>query len=193
MPSRTTEFAIGNYYHLYNRGVGRQSIFLEPGNYEFALRRIKKYAREFDIAVVAYCLMPNHYHLLVRQDADEPAGRLTQLVFNSYTKAFNKQQGRSGTLFEGRYKSIHVDRDEYLLHLCRYIHANPVKAGLVARLDEWPYSNYLEWIGVRNGTLIDRAFVREFFPEPHGYVKFVQDYLAGYDALPDGIDMYLLD
>jgi putative transposase len=78
-------------------------------------------------------------------------GRLPQLVFNSYGKAYNKRYDHSGTLFEGRYKAKHVDSDCYLRHLCRYIHANPVKDGLVEHLEEWPYSNYLEWNGLGCG------------------------------------------
>lgn len=191
MPKRKTVFAPGNYYHLYNRGANRQPIFTSEANYRFVLERFGRYVRRLQVAIIAYCLMPNHYHLLVRQDDAIPAGRLPQLVFNSYTKAYNKQQRRSGTLFEGRYKSVHVDRDEYLLHLCRYIHANPVKAGLVGRLDEWPYSNYAEWIGVRRGRLVDRAFVDAFYPDGDEYVRFVADYLAGVDRLPEGIGRYL--
>jgi REP element-mobilizing transposase RayT len=193
MPSRKVEFVQGQYYHIYNRGVGRQPIFREADNYVFVLRRVKTYANSFGIAVVAYCLMPNHYHFLLRQDGEEPAGLLPQRVFNSYTKAFNKRYNRTGTLFEGRFKAIHVDRDEYLLHLCRYIHANPVKHGVVSRLEDWPYSNCHEWIGARAGTLVDRAFVQEYFPEPQSYTQFVLDYLVGLDRLPDGIEGYLLE
>ena len=153
MPYRKVQFAQGESYHIYNRGVGRQPIFREEENYLFLLRRVKEYASAFNIAVIAYCLMPNHYHFLLRQDDQEPASRLPQRVFNSYTKAFNKRYDRTGTLFEGPYKAIHIDQDRYLLHLCRYIHANPVKHGLVSDLEQWPYSNYLEWIGARSGKL----------------------------------------
>ncbi len=86
MPVRNIEFAPGEYYHIYNRGVGRSSIFREPDNYLFALQRVKTYATELQITVVAYCLMPNHYHFLLHQDSQEPAGRLVQLVFNSYLR-----------------------------------------------------------------------------------------------------------
>lgn len=193
MPHRRTDFMQGEYYHIYNRGIDGQDIFRSHDNYIFALQRIKRYTRELDIAVIAYCLMPNHYHLLVRQDGDEPAGRLPQRVFNSYTKAFNRQHDRSGTLFQGRYRSVHVDNDAYLLHLCRYVHANPVLAGLVRQPADWAYSNYREWAGMRKGTLVDRAFIREFFPEVPAYRAFVQDYITGRDELPDGIDAYLLE
>jgi len=128
---------------------------------------------DYPLSVIAYCLMPNHYHFLLRPEEDGALSRFIQRLFNSYTQAFNKQQGRSGTLFEGRAKSILVDTDEYVLHLCRYIHLNPVKAGLVAYPGEWPYSNYLEWVEQRDGTLVDRVFVRGYFPTATDYEAFV--------------------
>jgi len=193
MPYRKVQFAQGQYYHIYNRGVGQEPIFQEAENYRFLLRRVKKYASALDIAVIAYCLMPNHYHFLLRQDGQEPVGRLPQRVFNSYTKAFNKRYDRTGTLFEGPFRAIHVDRDSYLVHLCRYIHANPVKHGLVPDLEQWPYSNYPEWIGLRNGTLVDPDFVHEHFPVAESYRRFVLDYLAGLSKLPAEVEVYLLE
>jgi len=123
--------------------------------------------------VIAYCLMPNHYHFLLRPEEDGVLSRFIQRLFNSYTQAFNKQHGRSGTLFEGRAKSVLVDTDEYILHLCCYIHLNPVKAGLVGHPAAWSYSNYLEWVERRDGTLVDRAFVRAYFPAATDYESFV--------------------
>jgi putative transposase len=193
MPYRNLHFAPSQFYHVYNRGVGRQPIFRETENYRFLLRRVKQYARGLNITIVAYCLMPNHYHLLLRQDGLEPAGRFPQRVFNSYTKAFNRRYERTGTLFEGPFKAIHVDRESYLLHLCRYIHANPVRHGLVSDLERWPSSNYREWIGARDGELVDRAFVRERFPAAGSYRQFVLDYLGGLDRMPEGIESYLLE
>ena len=193
MPRRTTEFAQGEYYHVYNRGVGRQPIFREEENYRYLLRIVKRYADRLQVAVVAYCLMPNHYHLLIRQDGEESAGSLPQLTFNRYTKAFNKRYGRSGTLFEGRYRSVWVDKTDYLLHLCRYIHANPVKAGLTSRPEDWPFSNYREWMEMRGGTLVDRNFVSESFPQRGRYREFVMEYLEGLNVLPKEIEPYLLD
>ena len=136
--------------------------------------------------------MPNHYHFLLRQDGTHAISLLVQAVFNSYTKAFNKMFDRSGTLFEGPFRAVMVDRDEYLVHLCRYIHLNPVKARLVSSPEEWPYSNYPEWIGQRAGTLRDETFIREWFPSPQEYRQFVLDGLeeAGRRHLPDE---YLLE
>jgi len=183
-------FLPGHYYHIYNRGAHGASIFREEDNYLFVLRKMKKYLREFALTIIVYCLMPNHYHFLVRQDGEHRAGLLPQRIFNSYSKAYNKRYDHSGTLFEAPYQAIHIDKTGYLLHLCRYIHANPVKDGFTTDLEAWPYSNYAEWIGTRPGTLVDSKFVQEHFPTPAAYTAFVMDYLRTRD-LPDDIRAYL--
>jgi len=174
---RRCEFVPGGFYHLYNRGAHRVSIFRETDNYRFVMQKIDRYCRQLDLMPVAYCLMPNHYHFLVRQDGDNRAGLLPQRVFNSYSKAYNKRYGHSGTLFEGPYKAIRVVQESHLLHLCRYIHANPVKHGFVDHLDDWPYSNYPEWMGARSYALVDRVFIAAYFPTVAAYRDFVLDYL----------------
>lgn len=171
--ARKVRFVQGHYYHVYNRGADRGAIFYTPDNYLFLLRRVKEYAARIEISVIAYCLMPNHYHFLLRQNGPHPVSAFVQAVFNSYTKAFNKMFGRSGTLFEGPFRAIPVEQDGYLIHLCRYIHRNPVEAGLVEHPAQWPFSNYREWVGERNGTLVDGALVREWFPSPGEYEQFV--------------------
>lgn len=177
MTPRRPVFAPGNFYHLYNRGAHRQSIFHSDENYLFALKRIKEAVREYSLTLIAYCLLPNHYHFLVRQDRDTRAGILPQSVFNSYSKAYNKRFQHSGTLFEGPYKALLIEERGHLLHLCRYIHANPIKHGFTFQIEEWPYSNFLEWVGERNGTLVDRVFVRDCFGTVDAYRRFVIDYL----------------
>jgi REP element-mobilizing transposase RayT len=190
MPAKRPKYLPGQFYHFYNRGAHRVSIFREEENYFFVLRNMKGYCRELALMLIAYCLMPNHYHYLVRQDAEGRAGLLPQRVFNSYSKAYNKRYEHSGTLFEDNYKVAPVEDDSHLLHLCRYIHANPVKDGLVSDAADWPYSNYLEWIGERDGTLVDREFVGEHFPSPGSYQQFVADYLAR-RRLPEELESYL--
>jgi putative transposase len=175
MPRRNDSFHAGEYYHLFNRGAGQRRIFFSPENYLYCLRLLKRYCHEYGVVVVAYCLMPNHYHLLVRQDLEGSVSKLVAVVFNAYVQGVNRQRERTGTLFEGRFRHVWVDRESYLDQLCRYIHLNPVKAGLVAQPGDWPCSNYLDWVGQRAGTLIDKAFVRERFPEPEGYARFVAD------------------
>ena len=153
----------GHYYHVYNRGCNRQRIFANDGNYIFLLKRAKQFLADYSLSVIAYCLMPNHYHFLLRPEDDDSLSRFIQRLFNSYTQAFNNQQGRSGTLFEGRAKIKLVSTDEYVILLCRYIHLNPVQAGLVSHPNQWAYSNYLEWVEQRNGVLVDREFVQKYF------------------------------
>ncbi len=177
MPKPRPPFQPGRFYHIYNRGAHRVSIFREPDNYRFVLAKMKRYLAQLHLTAIVYCLMPNHYHYLLRQDGEQRAGLLPQRVFNSYSKAYNKRYDHSGTLFEGNYKIIPVEDEAYLLHLCRYIHANPVKDGMVSRLEDWPYSNYLEWVGLRNGSMVDREFVQTYFPSADAYSEFVWSYL----------------
>jgi len=193
MPPRLISFTAGNFYHIYNRGSNRQPIFFEDENYYYLLRLFKKYTQTTKITVIAYCLLPNHYHFLVRQDAEFPAGLLFQRVFNAYTKAINNKYDRTGTLFQGRYRCILLVKTSHLFQLCRYIHANPVKAGLVASPELWPFSNYREWVGSRPGTLCDLDFVRTNFGTANEYVDFVQEYLANRAEIPPEIKPYLLD
>ena len=190
MPSRRPEYLPGHTYHFYNRGAHRVSVFREEDNYLFVLRKMKAYCRSLRLVPIAYCLLPNHYHWLVRQEGEEPAGWLPQRVFNSYGKAYNKRYEHSGTLFEGDYRVKMVGHPAYLLHLCRYIHANPVLHGLVDDIADWPYSNYLEWTGEREGTLVDREFVQAHFPVAGGYRVFVAEFLAE-RRMPEALEKYV--
>jgi putative transposase len=174
MPKRIP-FVQGSCYHIYNRGAGRQAIFLEERNYLYVLRLLKRVAGECDVAVIAYSLLPNHYHWLLRQDGETPAGRVPTRVFGSYTQAFNRAYERTGTLFEGPYKALAVNTDAYFVNLCSYIHLNAVHHDLVDAADVWPYSNYLEWIDRRPGTLVDRELVRQYFAAPQACEDFVED------------------
>ena len=177
------------YLHVYDRGAHRQSIFRVEGNYLFLLKRVRRYLGLFHITVIAYCFLPNHYHFLLRQETEKTISALMQAIFNSYSKAYNKAYAHTGTLFEGPFQAKHIASYAYLLHLC-CIHANPVKHGLVDHPADWPYSNYLEWIGERNGTLFDQSFVETHFPQTEEYRKFVLNYLRTRD-LPEDLRRYL--
>jgi REP element-mobilizing transposase RayT len=130
-------------------------------------------ALEVHAVVVAYCLMPNHFHLLV-QPLDDQLSRRMQRLSISYTKAINKRHGRSGALYQGQFQAAHVDRDEYLLYLSRYIHLNPVEAGLVRRPEDWEFSSYREYVGLRQGTLPTPQVVLSQFSSPSAYREFVE-------------------
>jgi putative transposase len=190
MTRHSVRSALGAYYHIYNRGAHKRSLFYDDADYLRLLKMLKKYSRLLNISVVAYCLMPNHYHWLVRQDGDVAVRFLVQRVFNAYSHAFNRHREHSGTLFEGPYKAILVVSDEYLHQLCRYIYANPVRHGFAIDPGLWPYSNYLEWIGERNGTLIDKDLVREHFVDG-AYRAYVLSYISGQVILPGTLGDYL--
>lgn len=182
----------GKYYHIYNRGVSKSTLFHAPTNYLFVIEKLQKYRKANHVTVIAYCLLPTHYHFLLRQDGAEPAGNVPQSVFNSYSKAYNLKYEHSGTLFERRFNAKPVQTESYLLRLCRYIHSNPVKDGLVDNPAGWPWSNYLEWIGERNGSLVDREFIQEHFENTQDYKHFLFDYLKS-RQLPDEVKKFLDD
>lgn len=166
-------------------------IFVNSGNYAYLLHKVKQLQGELPITILAYCLMPTHYHFVLCQDGDIPISKFIQRLFQTYTQAFNKQQKRKGPLFEGRFRHVHIDPDEYVVHLCRYVHLNPVTAGLVSSPEEWLYSNYLEWIEARSGKLVSRKFIRQFFPTPGAYATFVQEHITPKKSLQ--LQPYLLD
>ena len=177
MARRKVPFLPNQYYHIYNRGAHRIDIFRNDADYVFLLKLVKEQAQKCGVSVIAYCLMHNHYHFLLRQDGDTKISKFMQAIFNVYTKAFNSKYELSGTLFEGPFRAIHVDRSEYLLHLCRYIHRNPLDAGIVIAPEQWHYSNYLEFVDQRDGVLVDRDFVRMNFGSPEEYREFVMEYI----------------
>src|SRR5215213_3992752 len=196
MPRRQTPFASDVYYHFYNRGNNRQAIFFESDNYLYFLSGIKKYLVPV-VNIVAYCLMPTHYHILVRvkpqtSEVSLQVSRAMQKFLISYTKAINKRFERVGSLFQGQFQAKPIQTYPPLLNLCVYIHANPVKDGLVALPEDWIYSNYLEWLGERNGKLVDQEFIQEHFGSPVEYQELVMHFLKT-RYLPDDVRVYLFD
>lgn len=181
----------GQYYHVYNRGANRLAIFAGTENYRFLLRRVKQFLPLYPVRIIAYVLMPNHYHFLIAVDEDGALAPFFQRLFNSYSQAFNRQQGRTGTLFEGRAKSILIDDSNYVYALIRYIHLNPVIAGLAKAPEDWQFSNYPEWIGVRKGELFDLQFRELFFSSSDEYRRFVLSDIP--EAMERKLAKYYLD
>ena len=102
---RKIQFRAGNYYHLYNRGVNRQPIFFDPDNWGYFIKRLRDYCPSDLIAIVAYCLMPNHYHILAYLKDDNLSTKIMQPLTVSYTKAVNRQQDRVGPIFQGAFQA----------------------------------------------------------------------------------------
>ena len=162
-----------HYYHIYNRGVNRGPIYFSKENYHFFLDRLGKYFNFETARILAYCLMPSHFHLLVYTIIDDFGNKVMQPFSVSYTKAVNKQQKRTGPLFQGPYQSILIDKDKYILHLSRYIHLNPVSADLVNQPEKWEFSSYRDFIGIRSGGIVRPNFIIEYFKDSSEYVDFV--------------------
>jgi putative transposase len=163
LPSRKREFHSGHFYHVYNRGNEGKEIFFERENYIFFLKRMSTYFTKNQIIPICYCLMPNHFHLLVLQNSHIPISIPMSSLSTSYAKAVNKRYNRIGHLFQERYQCKLIDKTEYLLYLTRYIHLNPVRSNLVEKPENWEFSSYLDFIERRNGKLSNPELVFDMF------------------------------
>ena|ERR1700757_401865 len=187
MPSRNVlKIDIPNsYYHIYARGASRQKIFPEPeDNYVFLelFRRYLSseeirdsagmpYAKLYDdIELLCYCLMSNHFHLLVYQINAGAMQRLMRGVMTAYSRYFNKKYRRSGSLFESRYKASRISSEEYLMHISRYIHLNPSK------WQTHPYSSIHHYSGQQADDWLKSVRILDLFLSRSAYIEFVSDY-----------------
>lgn len=168
------------YYHIFNRGNGKQDIFLEDGDSRFYLSRLIVYLSQFDFSLVCYCLMPNHVHLLLRQNSEIPSSKLIASLHTSYSMYFNSKYEHLGHVFESRFKQKLIETEEYLIHLSRYIHLNPVEAGLVGRPEEFKWSSYENYLS-NEPTFIDSSIVLNFFKDNFEYKKFVEAQIQKYN------------
>lgn len=188
MPVRRVPLISGEYYHLYNRGNNHENIFLERDNYLYFLKLWKKYLPASVVEIISYCLMPNHYHFLIYLKTDEFSKRIQPLLL-AYTNAFNRKYNRIGSIFQGRFKAKHIFKNEYLLHLSRYIHLNPVRAGLVSTAEEWEFSSYQDFIGLRKGRLPNPGIVMNHFESSNDYKEFVEEDIS----IPENLHSLLFD
>ena len=183
MSKRTVPFIPGNNYHIYNKAVTDNNLFIEEKNYHFFISKIKKYLLN-SVDILAYCLMLNHYHLLIQVKTVELPKAMQQLAL-SYVVAFNKSYQRTGHLFQGPYQIKHIDDLTYLLHLSRYIHLNPLTAKLVSKAEDWNYSSYDEYLGLSKPDFVKPMFILDQFSDENkckleekqaGYRRIVEDW-----------------
>lgn len=144
----------GYPHHIIQRGNNRQAIFATKADYQTMLDLLAENARKFDVAVHAYVLMSNHFHLLATPHTADGLPQMMQAVGRRYVRYFNDSQRRSGTLWEGRYKSTLIQTERYLLACMVYIDLNPVRAGLVRQAGDYPWSSYGHYTGLRSDKLI---------------------------------------
>ncbi len=221
MPGRDTSLVTGNYYHIFNRGITSQQTFIKPLHYSrfisvldyyrplnrplrfsqfIQLSHIKQAEKllfqdvsDFHVTLISYCLMPNHFHLLVKQTFDDGVSKYLSLISNSYSRYFNTVNRRIGPLFQGKFKSVHVENQEQLIHLSRYIHLNPYSAGLVNSFEDlkkYPYSSFIEYINMPQTC--NPHDVISLFKSKDDYMKFVLNN-ADYQRQLQTIKHLLLD
>ena len=144
----------GYPHHVIQRGNNRQPIFASPAQRQTLLDLLHDNAGKFEVAIHAYVLMGNHFHLLATPQTADGLPQMMQAVGRRYVRLFNDAQGRTGTLWEGRYKSTLIQTDRYLLACMAYIDLNPVRAGLVAQAADYPWSSHGHYVGLRTDKLI---------------------------------------
>ncbi|MBI2042414.1 MAG: transposase [Candidatus Nealsonbacteria bacterium] len=224
------KFANGEFYHIYNRGVEKRNIFQQISDYfrfisclyelndkklikmrdRFDERQKSKYtgstgvSREPLLEIVVFCLMPNHYHLIVRQLADGGISLFMKKLSNGYTGYFNEKYHRKGigSLFQGRFKAVHVKNNRQLMALVCYIFTNPVELmeknwkergvkdfkKTIKFLKSYRWSSYLDYIGIPNfSSVTKRNFVTEFFGGPDKIQKAVEDWILYKTELNSGL------
>lgn len=173
-------FYQGAYYHVYNRGNRKQNIFIQRRDYERFLKRAREYKDKFGITILCYCLMPNHFHFLLRQDSELPVTAFMLRLGTSYAKYFNIKYEEVGSLFQDRFKTKLVETDEYLLELSRYIHRNPLEilpSTPGVELVNYEWSSYAVYLNGTKNDLVDPKFIIAYFSKtnPSGdYKKFVE-------------------
>jgi putative transposase len=188
MPTRKIPLVNDQYYHIYNRVHEGAKLFYSNFNYLFFLNLWQEIDFTKCCRVLAYCLMPNHYHFLLQMTDAEKFPRKISYLFDRYFKTINATRKLHGRFFENRFKNKLVDENRYIIRLIYYIHMNPVKAGLAIRLEDWPYSNYLEFIGKRTGKMWDAEFFYTHFKDFSEYEHLIKE---TYSEI--GLEPYLFD
>ena len=203
--NRIKTYVENGIYHVYNRGVNKQEIYLDDQDYRVFLHLLKYYlspvSRETrhpldgiatilrprplanladELDLIAFCLMPNHFHLLIKQFTVEAMTKLMRRVLTTYVMYFNRRYKRVGYLFQGRYKAVLVETEEYLLHLSRYIHLNPVESVTRTDLVTYPYSSYPFYLGLKSATWVKTEEVLSLMGKQKyaSYKDFVESHIG---------------
>lgn len=195
MPSRVVPFTNGEIYHIYNRGSEKRPIFDKRSDYKRFLKTLSYYQLEGPkpklshfsflsiqkpdplkkiVEILAYCLMPNHFHLILKQLSEKGVTEFMSKLSNSYTKYYNTKNNRVGPLFQGEFKSVLVESDEQLIHLSRYIHLNPLASALCKNPEDYEWSSYNEYFKNIAGICF-KEIVLSLYKNSFEYKEFVLD------------------
>ncbi len=207
MPTnRKVVFANEELYHVFNRGVEKRPTFTNKRELDRGVQTIDFYRftdlpirlskfltlpasdqskliqnlnseHEKLVEIICYCLMPNHFHLLLKQKKDRGISIFAANFANSYTKYFNAKNERVGPLFQGLFQAVHIGSDEQLMHVSRYIHLNPVSSFLIEpkELESYLWSSYPEYLGLPTKDIVEEKIVLDLFASKEKYKQFVLD------------------
>lgn len=206
MPARIIPLVNDEFYHLFNRGINKQPIFLNARDYSKAIETFEFYSSIEPIAsfskflklareereklwqemrkgkhlveIISYCLMPNHFHFLLKQIEDGGISKFLRLFQDSYTRYFNTKYERFGPILQGQFKAVRIESDNQLLHLSRYLHLNPYTSYLVkdfASCENYPWSSFAEYLGKTKTNLCRKEIILGNFKNIADYQKFVSD------------------
>lgn len=196
MPYRKTPLVSGETYHIFNRGVAKLPIFKNRRDYtrlldtlyyyqfqgpkpRFSqLKRFKNQKFEANkkiIEIICYCLMPNHFHFMVKQLVENGISEFMNKISNSYTKYFNTAHNRVGPLLQGQFKAVRIESDEQLVHLSRYIHLNPITSYVARDLKDYIWSSYHSYVSIEVNKLCNPDLVLLMFKNYKIYEQFVLD------------------
>ena len=207
MTRRSTLLVSGEFYHLFNRSINREPILKWEKNCQRALATFDLYrfsnspvrlsyflslgfekrvelmselekGDKKHLEIIAFCLMPNHYHLLLKQISQNGIRNFLSLFQNSYTKYFNTRHNRRGPIFQGEFKAVRVETEEQLVHLSRYIHLNPHSSYVVKSikdLENYPWSSLPDYLGKQKQSFVEKEVILNLFRDKKEYRKFVFD------------------
>lgn len=215
MPSKYVirNFSENNFYHIFNRGVEKRKIFLDEEDYNMFLFYVFIYVAPLEkvlakypllsfrlqsrnlskeMQLVSYCLMPNHYHLLIKQIKKDSISKFIKQLTNAYTLYFNQKYKRVGGLMQGRFKAVNIENDDLLLHISRYIHLNPIIANLTKEIRGYKWSSLIAYLDNINNPVLSKDLILSFFRSRHTYKDFILDQID-YAKNLDLIKHYMLE
>lgn len=142
-------------YHILNRGNARQTVFGDRADYSSFVALMREARSRYSVRIFAYCLMPNHFHLVVQPKRGEDLSRFMQWLLTSHVRRYHRRRGTSGHVWQGRYKSFLIQQDAYLLIVIRYVERNPIRAGLAGAAADWQWSSHQERINKAGAEVLD--------------------------------------
>jgi len=196
MPSKNVVklYVSESYYHVYARGASKQKIFIDAADYRYFISLFSRYLSAGEklsktgepypnfndhVVLYAYCLMSNHFHLMIYQKHEDGLPKLMRSLLTSYSRYFNKKYKRSGSLFETRYKASLIDNQAYLEHITRYIHLNP------RRWQNYRYTSLKYYMGTLQPEWLNTKRILSLFTDKDDYYSFLSEYVATRDSLDE--------